>query len=153
MAQQLMARRIPVTTSCPTCGKARTVARKLKELRNCLSCACKARGNNGNGYKKGHPQYNTGRTRFKRGNIPANWKGDAVGYTALHDWVRRNLGTPQGCDDCGTTEKRIYQWSNMSGEYKRDLSDWKRRCIPCHKSYDLNRIRGGGKRYEQLFNR
>ena len=45
---------------------------------------------------------------FRIGNIPWNkglkstirddrhyrWKGDAVGYTALHDWVKRRLKRP-----------------------------------------------------------
>lgn len=64
------------------------------------------------------------------------WKGDEVGYFALHVWVVRNLGRPSGCEHCGTTEKRKYEWANRSHEYKRDLTDWIRLCVPCHKAYD-----------------
>src|SRR3990167_2616997 len=67
-----------------------------------------------------------------------NWKGDDVGYGALHDWIRRNLGTPDTCGDCGKsglTGKQIH-WANKSGKYKRDITDWVRLCAKCHKKMD-----------------
>lgn len=64
------------------------------------------------------------------------WKGDKVGYGGLHNWIRRRLGTPNICSMCGTTEAKAYDWSNISGEYKRDLSDWQRLCRACHQKYD-----------------
>lgn len=57
----------------------------------------------------------------------------------LHNWVKRNLGKPNKCDFCQTTEKRMYHWANRSGDYKRELSDWLRLCVPCHKNYDYDR--------------
>lgn len=66
------------------------------------------------------------------GENNANWKGDKVGYSALHDWVRRVLGTPMQCENCGTTTHRQFEWANLSGEYKRDISDWARLCKMCH---------------------
>jgi hypothetical protein len=65
-----------------------------------------------------------------------NWKGDKVSYQALHSWVRRHKGTPHECEKCGTTEPRKYEWANISGEYKRDLSDWIRVCTKCHRKMD-----------------
>jgi hypothetical protein len=53
-------------------------------------------------------------------------------YRYLHTWVQRKLGTPQKCEICGTTEDRRYHWANKSGEYRRDLTDWRRLCVPCH---------------------
>lgn len=81
---------------------------------------------------------------IKRGAIPPihigssnkKWKGDAVGYDALHDWVRRQLGNPQKCEHCGTCKKKMYHWANKSGDYKRELDDWIRLCVPCHSKYD-----------------
>lgn len=64
------------------------------------------------------------------------WKGGNVGYFALHSWVSRELGRPNKCEHCDTTEVRSYDWANKSGEYKRDLSDWIRLCRPCHRRYD-----------------
>lgn len=65
-----------------------------------------------------------------------NWKGDKIGYFALHSWVTRKLGKPSKCEHCGDTSERKYHWANISKMYKRDLSDWVRLCIPCHMKFD-----------------
>lgn len=70
-----------------------------------------------------------------------NWKGDSVGYYALHDWIKRNLGKPTKCEHCekdGLTGHSIH-WASISHEYKRDLSDWVRLCVPCHSKFDRRR--------------
>lgn len=67
------------------------------------------------------------------------WKGDRVGYDALHDWVGRYKGYPKKCDKCGTKENRVYHWANKNGRYKRDLADWLRLCVPCHSRLDKSR--------------
>ena len=64
------------------------------------------------------------------------WKGDGVGMVSLHDWVRSRLGTPSKCEHCGKTEAKKFEWANKSHEYKRDLTDWVRLCVPCHRKYD-----------------
>lgn len=64
------------------------------------------------------------------------WKGDDVGYGQLHTWVRRTLGQPSKCDNCGTTSAKMFDWANKSGEYKRLASDWMRLCRKCHVRYD-----------------
>jgi hypothetical protein len=61
-----------------------------------------------------------------------NWKGDSVGYASIHSWVTRNLGRPSKCQKCGTTRSKRFSWHNLSGEYRRDLSDWQRQCSMCH---------------------
>lgn len=66
---------------------------------------------------------------------PKNHKGDAVGYSALHDWVERVLGKPNKCEHCGVTDKRM-EWANKSHEYKRVKDDWIRLCKKCHVKYD-----------------
>lgn len=68
-----------------------------------------------------------------------SWKGDLVGYSALHDWVSRRLGNPKKCDICKTTDNVRFQWSNISRLYKRDLLDWRRLCLKCHRRSDLNK--------------
>lgn len=64
------------------------------------------------------------------------WKGDNVGYSSLHAWVRKKLGTPSKCKHCGTTTAVKFEWANISGEYKRELTDWIRLCKACHNKYD-----------------
>ena len=76
-----------------------------------------------------------GHTRT-RGELNANWKGDDVGYTALHDWLSLRLGQPRKCEHCKTETAKKYEWANLSGEYKRDLKDWVRLCVACHRLND-----------------
>jgi len=86
--------------------------------------------------------------RFIKGNkLPENWggvikgekspfwKGNNVGYDGLHTWVRKTLGKPIKCSLCGVENKRI-EWANISGEYKRDINDWKQLCCKCHSKID-----------------
>ena len=72
----------------------------------------------------------------KTGPLHPNWKGDNVGYAALHKWVRQLLGSPSECTHCGTTTAKRYEWANVSHEYKREVSDWIRLCNSCHYGYD-----------------
>jgi hypothetical protein len=71
-------------------------------------------------------------TRLRGANNPG-WKGDGVGYSALHGWVRRALGSPSCCERCGTTKAKRYEWANKSLQYRRDLTDWERLCASCHR--------------------
>lgn len=68
-----------------------------------------------------------------------SWKGDDVGYGALHTWVRNQLGRPEVCEHCDTSglNGRKIDWANKSHKYKRDVTDWLRLCKSCHKKYDL----------------
>src|SRR3990167_2430682 len=67
-------------------------------------------------FEKGHKPHNTG------------LRGEFTGKTddGLHDWVERNLGKSKNCSNCSSTKN--IEWSNISGEYKTDLSDWQRLC-------------------------
>lgn len=81
------------------------------------------------------------------------WRGDRVGYCALHDWVRRRIVIPTCCEDCGAPDKitsrltslgkripkHYLHLCNISGEYMRDLLDWKYLCPKCHSALDKGR--------------
>jgi len=90
-----------------------------------------------NYFQKGHEGYWAGKRRpdMTEENHPA-WKGDDVGYCAKHDWVEKYLGKPTVCWSCGDEEQERYEWANKSGWYKRDLDDWIRLCVSCHRRYD-----------------
>ena len=77
----------------------------------------------------------------RKGKLNGAWKGDQVGYTALHDWVKAELGTPKKCVHCGISSNNPWKihWANISNEYKRDLKDWIRLCAKCHKDFDKGR--------------
>lgn len=67
------------------------------------------------------------------------WRGNEVSYANLHRWVYRHKGSPQKCEHCKTIEKIKYHWANLSGKYKRNLDDWIRLCVSCHKKYDIKK--------------
>jgi len=75
---------------------------------------------------------------FKKEKSNPNWKGDKVGYQALHTWIRSRRGTPHKCEHCGRTDKKKYEWANISRKYKREINDWIRLCTKCHREFDKN---------------
>lgn len=68
------------------------------------------------------------------GNHPL-WRGNKVGYSALHWWIKQRLAKPWGCNHCGKIKS--LELANKSHEYKRELDDWLWLCKSCHKKYDL----------------
>lgn len=93
-------------------------------------------------------------TGFKKGNTEEksiNWRGDNVGYFALHKWVRKWKGHAKCCENCGKKGKRIgrmwnIEWSNCDHRYRRVLEDYIGMCRSCHKKYDYSlkrKFRGG----------
>jgi hypothetical protein len=62
----------------------------------------------------------------------SQWKGDFVSYTGLHEWIKRKLGNPSKCSNNNKHKAKRYVWANISGEYKRDLSDWHELCQSCN---------------------
>lgn len=86
--------------------------------------------NQGHGWNKGLP--------FMQDEKHPNWKGDNVGYNALHSWIQKKLGKPSKCDKCKTIKAKRFEWANISGKYMRDLNDWKRLCAKCHANEHKN---------------
>ena len=72
------------------------------------------------------------------GNLHPSWKGDEVSYSVLHGWIHRNYGFPPTCEQCGleSSNHRKIHWANISKQYKRVKSDWKRLCVKCHFIFD-----------------
>lgn len=61
-------------------------------------------------------------------------------YIDVHKWVQRYKGRAKFCEHCLTREDRMYHWANVSGHYLRELDDWVRLCVPCHRQYDKERL-------------
>lgn len=59
---------------------------------------------------------------------------DDASYSAIHYWVYHRKGKALKCEDCGF-EGRC-NWANISGEYRRDVDDFKSLCVPCHQEFD-----------------
>lgn len=66
------------------------------------------------------------------------WKGSNDDYRKLHKWVENKLGKVKKCTRCSTTigDSKRFHWANISGEYKKDISDWIRLCAQCHVRQD-----------------
>lgn len=86
------------------------------------------------------------------------WKGDGVGYGALHRWVRRNMAKPRLCDIC--CDKPPIDLANISptiskATYNRDLSNWQWLCRSCHMRKDgrIGNLKKGGRKvfYKSCF--
>lgn len=78
-----------------------------------------------------------------------NWKGDDVGYFALHTWLFRKVGKATLCENreknflpfkCSCKSK-TYHWANKSRKYKRDPDDWIQLCVSCHLKADKKDIK------------
>lgn len=118
----------------PWTGKPRT-----EEHKRHLSESLKGRKPSSTAWKKGYQAPKEVRLKAadaNKGEKNIHWKGDNVGYHALHDWVRRYKGTPNKCSNCGTTKAKRYEWANISGKYKRKIDDWIRLCRSCHVRQD-----------------
>lgn len=93
--------------------------------------------------------------RRRRGAANRNWVGDAVGYGAAHERIRRRRGPARDyvCVDCGVVAQH---WSydhadpNQKIEngmlYSVDIDHYEPRCIPCHKVFDLTFLAEGTQR-------
>lgn len=69
-------------------------------------------------------------------NNPA-WKGDAVGYSSVHRWIEKHLGSPRKCEECKRTDKKKYEWANKDHKYRRVIGDYRRLCTSCHRKHDI----------------
>lgn len=56
-------------------------------------------------------------------------------YRKHHYAVAKLRGTPRLCDECGTSDAKIYDWANMTGNYA-DPDDYRRLCRGCHAARD-----------------
>ena len=69
------------------------------------------------------------------------WRGDNIGYTQLHTWVRNKLGKATKCGKCGIKGLSRYHWSHEDHNYSRDLTKYKQLCPACHGKHD-RQLRG-----------
>lgn len=66
------------------------------------------------------------------------WKGDKVGYVALHAWIKRKLGRQNKCYIC-SKETNSIDLANISGIYDRNFSNWTFLCRDCHNKFDCRK--------------
>ena len=79
------------------------------------------------------PKTRTERLNMKGINLTNKngmWRGDGVGYGALHDFIKFRLTRPNKCQQCGKIGK--VDLANISQNYRRDVNDWEWVCRKCH---------------------
>lgn len=105
---------------CADCGKELVTSRYMKEVKRCKSCSNRFR------------EYSWSEKAKERKKNEANsmWKGEKVGYGALHDWIRRRKPKSELCEECN--QKRPRDLANISGKYLRSISDFRWLCRKCH---------------------
>lgn len=96
--------------------------------------------NKGKTLSEEHRNNLRGERKSIQGELNSGWKGDGIKYRGLHMWVQSKLGNPSICSNCDSTEAIKYEWANISRTYKRDLTDWIRLCVLCHRRYDKGLI-------------
>lgn len=101
---------------------------------------------------KNHSRHNLGkkwseglRERLS-GENSSGWLGDKVGYSGVHSWIRKKLGTPSLCQYCKTEKAKKFEWANLSRKYLRKVEDWIRLCTSCHVLYDKGKLKLTGPR-------
>lgn len=83
------------------------------------------------------------------GKRNGRWKGDEVGYHALHTWMREHYPKPKQCKRCNKKTEKL-ELSNISGAYKRDIEDFEWLCHSCHIKYEKDVGRWGTLKISQL---
>jgi hypothetical protein len=104
--------------------KEKQLAYWTKEQREKHSKKMKEIPNSGQ-FKKGQIPYIYG--KFKE--IPIGQPG-TTSYKSLHAFMRRRLPKPELCVICNI--RKAKDLANISGGYKRELSDWEWLCRKCH---------------------
>lgn len=124
-----------IEKNCLNCGEQYLIWPYRSEISKYCSLRCRGKHQPSN--SKGKKWSLASRERVKllhdiNGNGSRN-------YWSLHKWVAYRKGKASSCENCGLNEiKRRYEWSNISGEYKRDLNDYESLCVPCHREKDGN---------------
>lgn len=87
--------------------------------------------------RKASPETRAKMAEAHRGPRNHNWKGDSIGYSALHEWLARNFAKTGTCEECRFSDVSRTEWANISGEYRRDRADFRELCPRCHKLADI----------------
>jgi len=89
-------------------------------------------------YGKHHtPETRAKLSIVKWGQKNPNWKGDEAKYGSVHIWINRNVPKPTTCQKCKLPKK--LEAHNISGQYRREASDWVWVCRACHQEIDGRR--------------
>ena len=83
----------------------------------------------------------------KFGPKARRWKGDEAGYVAKHMWINKHYGKARSCSFNKNHKSTRYHWANISGKYKREVTDYIPLCPSCHKIFDRKQTCKNGHLY------
>lgn len=86
------------------------------------------------GFQGKHHTLDMNKHLHQEGENSHNWRGDDVGIGDVHQWVRKHKPKPMLCEECHKNEP--FDLANISGEYKRDINDYRWLCRKCHLESD-----------------
>jgi hypothetical protein len=72
----------------------------------------------------------------KFGPLARRWKDSDASYEAKHMWISKHYGTADHCEINPSHQAKRYEWSNISGTYQRERSDYRPLCPSCHRKLD-----------------
>ncbi len=84
-------------------------------------------------YKQNHPHRIRDYFRKMKKDDLRKYK-QYLEYKKIHEWVKRNKPKQEYCTICN--EIKELELSNISGEYKRDITDFWYLCNHCHRLFD-----------------
>jgi hypothetical protein len=80
--------------------------------------------------------WKTRERRAQSGEKNTAWKGDNVGWNAIHWWLRRNFPKERKCEECGIEGKTDYAFLHHPRPYTRVREDYRELCRRCHLAFD-----------------
>jgi hypothetical protein len=57
-------------------------------------------------------------------------------YYNVHQWLAKNYGKASYCSNDLSHTKCVFQWANITGEYEKDVKNFKQLCRSCHAKLD-----------------
>ena len=132
-----MRKKIRVKFSCENCGKEKEIKRSdfLKSKNHFCSSRCAYDGRKGENNPSKRIEVRKKISENVSGEKHGQWKGNKVGYKGLHEWIRTHKPKPLFCEDCKKLPPK--NLANLSGEYRRDINDFKWLCCKCHIKLDI----------------
>lgn len=78
-----------------------------------------------------------------KGEKAYQWKGNKVGYFALHSWLRKTFGKANKCESINCSKiSVIFEWAKVKGKkYERKRDNFTQLCRSCHRKYDMTDLK------------
>jgi len=113
---------------CKKCRKLVTIKNRSGHCRS-----CRMLGNTNTLGRKMSSEQRQHLSVIRMGENNPNWKGNEVGYEALHSWLKDRIKKPKFCKEC---KKNPPCDLANKGIYNRDVKNWEWLCRRCHMKKD-----------------